>query len=320
MKQTIILDSSQLATFDECPQLWGYSYKDSISKVDAAPNDAMVMGTYGHRLLDIYYKNGGSDNMVKAIEAALKFDPDDETCLCTHLKIEHTPYDGQSYENSRLVCNKCRCGHESPKDIGFFGKPFPLSKDQRKLVQDRFTIHCYTYSQNDFKPKSKDHVEVGFSNKLYEDDNVLYILEGRIDCIGTQGGQEAILDHKFQMRRRDLYKGSIQARNYTLVTGCPLFIFNYIRLTAKIDKDTLSRQVSVFSHAEIEWWRGKLIKMFDEVALAERSSILTNRWSACSGKYGYECQYTQLCTEPNTAVKLIKTEQLYHKKEVWRPW
>lgn len=319
-KQTLVLDSSQITTYLECPTLWDYSYRQSIAKVGAAPNDAITMGTYGHRLLDIYYKAiAGGKSMSEGIEAALAFDPSIETCICGHARIEHKEthihseiYTACEYDNDNKT--DCQCTKFKPK-------PFPLTKYQRKLVKERFTIHSYTYSYGDFTPTSPEHVEVGFSHKLYEDDDKLYILEGRIDVLGGYSGvSNAIMDHKFQMRRRDLYKKSIQFRNYSLVTGATLLIINYIRLTKEITKDTYNRVVANFSALEQEWWRGELIKVYDKIAAETASGTLEKRWNSCSGKFGYKCQYTGLCEEIIPEVVKVKKETLFQPKEVWRPW
>lgn len=307
-KQTLVMDSSQLTTYLECPTLWGYSYGDNISKIDAPPSDAISMGTYIHKLFEIYYKGIAKGfGMSACIEQALNFNPDLETCECGVSKEDHEIYD------FTLECPDDKC-------LEFKGKPFPLDVTQRKLVKDRFTVHCYTYSKNDFVPLSPEHVEVGFSHKLYEDNEKLYVLEGRIDMLGTFSGVTgAIMDHKSQMRKRDLYKKAIQFRNYSLVTGASLLIINYVRLTKEITKDTYNRVVANFSPLEQEWWRGELIKLYDKI-LRERASPLEQRWDSCSGKFGYECQFTPLCEEFNSGVRKVKKQMLYHPKAVWKPW
>lgn len=311
-KQTLVMDSSQLATYLECPTLWGYGYKDSISRIDAPPSDPISMGTYIHKLLEIYYKGiAHGYGMSACIEQALNFNPDLETCTCGHARENHFILP----ELDPLNCNESSCSCTM-----FIPKAFPLDITQRKLVKDRFTVHCYTYSKGDFLPLSPDHVEVGFSHKLYEDDEKLYVLEGRIDVLGTFSGVTgAIMDHKAQLRKRDLYKKAMQFRNYSLVTGASLLIINYVRLTKEVTKDTYSRVVANFSPLEQEWWRGELIKLYDKI-LRERQQPLEQRWDSCSGKFGYECQFTPLCEEFNSGVREVKKQMLYHPKAVWRPW
>src|SRR5690348_15830065 len=81
-------------------------------------------------------------------------------------------------------------------------------------VKTRFREYCYTYINNDVIPASPEHVEVGFSEVVYESASRLYLLEGRIDIMGTLQGLNTIVDLKFQGRTRELYKKSIQFRNY----------------------------------------------------------------------------------------------------------
>ena len=221
---------------------------------------------------------------------------------------------------------------------------FPLSAADRQFVRDR--VLDYTFAEGiaipELIPKSPDHVEVGFSHKLYEDDQRLYIIEGRIDLLGQIAGNcpDGWADHKFQSRERDLYLKSIQFRNYAMVTGLSLGVVNYIRFAKKVEKDkTFKRSIISFSRLEMEAWRENLIRIYHRIENAlnpslfaenaedgkdwqwyDSTDILRNR-SACSGKFGYPCDYTLLC-ENFFNLELIKINESseFVQKPEWRPW
>jgi hypothetical protein len=325
-KTILILDSSQIDAFLTCPSLWDYEYRKRLIKAERTGNTPMDMGTYGHKLLEIYYKEQakGQDS-TKALGAAFAYDLDKNTCHCGH-GIEHhrqvqisviDPLTPQACASIGCTCTM------------FSAVPFPLDVTDRSAVRDR--VLMYTMVEGNGLPalraKSPDHVEVGFSHKLYEDDNRLYILEGRIDLIGQIANNclDGWVDHKFQVRERDLYLKSIQFRNYALVTQKDIGVVNYIRFAKKIEKDkTFKRAIISFSRMELEFWRDQLINIFGQVEKyinGEYLSSDSHRWSACSGKYGYSCDFTDLCENYMLpSLVQVNMDTKYKVRPEWRPW
>lgn len=312
-KLTLVLDSSQIAHFLECPTLWKYSDKEQLTTAIAEPKEALLKGTFGHRLMDIYYKSKASGlTQTQAMEKAYAFNPDNETCECGHPLHDHeTDYP----ESPTAICKCLKCNCTEPQ-----AKPFSLDKACRQEVRQRFVEYCYTYINNDIIPKSPEHVEVGFSEPILETADKLYVLEGRIDIIGSLQGLETVVDHKFQIRPHALYKKSIQFRNYAMITKKNMLIINYIRLTKGVSKDTLVREIASFTPVEHTVWKQRLIRVFDSIAEAIQSDTYEQRWDSCAGKYGYPCQFSPLCEQWDSKLIQIKKQQSYVKKEEWRPW
>lgn len=322
-KIVLTLDSSQIDTFLTCPTLWHYSYQRNLESISSNPNVPMDMGTYGHKLLEIIYKERAKGNGSTAIDTAFAYNIDKETCHCSHGYHKHTAILGLRLGS----CKSTGCNCES-----FQGIEFPLSAPDRQFVRDRVLEYTFVEGSGipELIPHSPDHVEVGFSYKLYEDDSRLYILEGRIDLLGqiAPNVTEGWADHKFQMRERDLYLKSIQFRNYSLATGFSLGVVNYIRFAKKVEKDkTFKRAVISFSRLEIESWKANLIEIYHKIEEANKENDWYNpldRWrnrAACAGKFGYPCQFTKLC-ENFMLPELIKINETneYHKKPEWKPW
>lgn len=304
MKQTLILDSTQIDTFLECPTLHDLGYRQSLTLNDTSDKDAISMGTLGHKWLEIYYYNRASgSNLSESVSRANRIDPD---------KMDNDPLDDHK---------------------------FPLSGDKREQVLQRCQEYWMTYSQDDYIPDYKcvydvhiDHrglpidtvkkiplIEQGFSHKLYEDNNYLFILEGRIDFIGTHNYNQFFMDHKFQLRERKLYTKSIQFKNYAMVTGLNLGIINYIRLHKEPSAKTFIREPISFNSIELKRWRSELIEIYIEMAKQLKDGKFRRNWNACSGKFGYPCQFTPICEESKEIGELIKIQN-YKKKKEWRPW
>src|SRR5579864_9181685 len=77
MNRTIlVLDSTQISTFLECPAKWQFSHKEHLT-LSAEVREDFAMGTYGHKLLEIFYseKKAGK-SLDAAARSALEFDFD----------------------------------------------------------------------------------------------------------------------------------------------------------------------------------------------------------------------------------------------------
>lgn len=319
-KTVLILDSSQIDTFLTCPTQWYYQYVRKLQPVAARENVPMSMGTYGHKLLEIIYKAKAAGHR-NPIEEAFAYDIDKETCRCSHGREKHS----QDFMKSACLSMGCPCTE-------FIPTPFPLSAADREFTRQRVLEYTFVEGSGipELIPKSSDHVEVGFSHKLYEDDTRLYILEGRIDLLGQIANNcpDGWADHKFQARERDLYLKSIQFRNYSLVTNLSIGVVNYIRFARKIEKGkTFKRDVISFSRSEMEAWQRNLIDIYAKVEAA----VKCDSWydsrdalrvrAACAGKFGYPCDYCNLCEEfYNPGLIKINEQQNYKQREEWRPW
>ena len=318
-KFTLVQDSSQISSFLECPQKWMNYY---IKRLEPAgfhiEDEAMNAGTYGHKLLDIYYrlKHRGV-GLNDALEACFAYNPDEDVCECGCSKEFHCTVAALDIEE----CKRCK------KCIKFRPHPFPLASLTRGNVRRRFREYVFQYQQNDITPLSEQHVEVGFSENIYEDDENLFVLEGRIDLIGQLQGLDCFMDHKFQTKTHWLYLKSVQFKNYALITKLPMGIANYVRLQSKIQPDSLSRDIVTFNTVELAAWHKRLIQIFFRMKKALQTQPERN-WNACSGgRLTYEkdkpqyCWYTGLCEEPDSKIVEAREKQLFKIKEnVWRPW
>lgn len=284
-KFTLILDSTQITQFLSCPEEWNLAHNENLES-NAVNRKFIDGGSYGHKMLEVYYKGKLSGlTRDQAIENAY------EIKVPEYLQVD-------------------------PEDI--------------PIIKEKFLLYVAKFEFNDFQPSGSESVEVGFSFKVFENESSLYILEGKIDAHsngiirGSYNGMPAFMDHKFQYRARALYPKRIQFRNYALATDSRMAIINYIRLTKKTDQTTFERKLIPFSKVELDLWHKRLIQIYQSVEISMRMAAggapYEHRWNSCEGKFGYPCQFTEICecTDQLTlnAVKATK----YHQIPVWKPW
>lgn len=331
-KTILILDSTQISDFLECPTLWYYKHVKRLGPIVQSPNVPLNEGSYGHKLLEIIYKERAKGNGKNAIDLAFAYDIDKMTCRCGHGQEHHITVQDYSEEKERLetftscISSGCKC-------LNFHGIEFPLTRPEREFVKQRVLEYSFVEGTSipELIPTSPDHVEVGFSEKIYEDSERLYVLEGRIDLLGQIANNctEGWADHKFQSRERDLYLKSIQFRNYSMVTKLGLGVVNYIRFAKKIEKDkTFKRSVISFSKIEMDLWKDQLLMIYYNIEdalrlfqLSETTPDQLRNWGACSGKFGYHCDYTKLCENfYNPELIKIQEQQEFKERPEWKPW
>lgn len=302
-KQILVLDSSQISTFLECAEKWNLVNIECLTRSNTV-DDAMVAGTLMHKYLEIYYTALGMGlSKELASREALAFNPDakDET-------------DKHQY---------------------------PLGKEIRQQIVNRFIEYTMVY-QSDYEvglgqrniiriaenglpfdtTEKLPLVEQGFSYELLNTSEYLFVLEGRIDFIGNISGNPIWMDHKLQFRKRQLYKKRIQFRNYSLALGYNLGIINYIRMAKEGSKDTFVREPISFSTRENQIWREELIDIYVRILRdkAEDNWIHRANRDSCDGKYGYKCQFTDVCEEYNSETREDVKARDFVKRVRWTPW
>ncbi len=303
MKQIIILDSTQISTYCTCPESWRLLNVENITAASKT-DDPKAAGSYGHKLLEIYYNNIHNIKANEAAALALKFDYNSE---------DKEKSDGNRFPLSDEKINLVRNRFETYWQINFSKDFIPLFKNKYKIIigDDGFPIDT---------TEQVPLVEQGFSYKLYEDRDYLFILEGKIDLLCSYASYERIwVDHKFQFRSRNLYEKRIQFRNYCLATDLSIGVINYIGLQKEVNKNTFSRQLISMPKNELDWWKIRLIDIYKRVAQSLKTNVFEKNFESCEGKYS-QCMFTQICEEPTPVVREAIKKQYYHPKEVWKPW
>ena len=150
-KYTLVLDSSQISNFLECPEQWHNKYvKRLIPTFYEIDRSAMNAGTYGHNSHIYYRMRSKLLPLNEAMQAAFAYEPDSDTCECGCEAIYH-----KAIEALKIVeCQKCKhC-------LKFRPHPFDLSPDARSTVRARLRDYFAKYQNSDFQATSENHVEV----------------------------------------------------------------------------------------------------------------------------------------------------------------
>lgn len=306
-KQTLVADSSQISTWLECPEKHRLEQHELLVRINEKnpadsnrPNDAIAAGSLGHKYLEIYYRNIGL-GLESPASQTLAFDPDAADTEDNH--------------------------------------EFPLDTNLRLTVRQRFKDYVMFWSNRDFHPCSRRQhaivvvngqlkdgwqsiplVEQGFSYPLLDTPEYLFVLEGRIDLISSVQNETVWVDHKFQLRERELYNKSLQFRNYALATNLDIGLINYIRLHKVLTDKTFVRQPISFSALERRLWKEELVEIF--IAQARRVVAARRELNrqACPGKFGYKCEFTPLCEQWNLETYEAVKRQQFTKRKEWKPW
>lgn len=300
-KLVIELDSSQIKTYLMCPQLYNLAYRKHLRKTWITPQfkkDYSGQGTYVHKLLDCYYN-------LRALNPSKN-------------SLEHATAALSLFQSLQ------------------FRDKLGLPKEFETLVNVRFMQYCIKNSVADYNPIVRNGVpatEVKFSVKIYEDENVVFILIGRIDLLCTvksHSGYElnAFVDHKTQERKSDLYEWKPQFLCYALATGFNYGGFNYFGLQKEYDeKVTLRRDFNYIPDFKIQSWKKYIIEnVYWPIAamlgsLGHSEDVWEQRLVTCAGPDEKRpCDFIEVCNAETDELKASITRQFYEVVPAWSPW
>lgn len=297
----IILDASQLTTFETCPMKWYLDHVRNLTSIHSNP--ALSTGSWFHEVLKFYYSLGKEAPPVSNhIRAALAYAQD--------LAIG-----SQSHKWKRV------------------------QKDP-KFHLERLKSYFITNMNRDDSWEILA-VEKGFSYLLYEDATRRYILEGMIDLITVEPRSGlTVTDHKTQSRYDELYPFNHQVTNYLNFTKAEYFRYNYIGQQETQNQNTFHTQLFKLPINEgdkqhyLDQWKVDIIRTFREMESyltvghfqIESVNLLSlnfpRRRVACdSSKYGL-CQFHRICEIPDSShwQKVVIESGYKQKEDVWKAW
>ena len=280
---SLALDSTQMALFLECPQKWYLTWIQQLHK-DNNYTKPLDKGSLMHYLLEHYHKSYFySKNFVEAQKYALDL--------------------------SRKW---------------FKNETHTLTKEDYTLVTTRFTQYLFYWFSNELQTMAvngEPAVEMGFSLPLVDNPDFHFVLEGKIDRFAqTKNGLEMFVDYKTQGQYKIINKRRIQFKNYSLACGKSRGMIDIIGLQADLKEGYLRRDLTYFSPPELQRWKSEVIKIFYQVANCVLNNIYPHNWESCDGKYGYLCNFSELCecVDPQIYENIKHTK--YHIAKEWTPW
>lgn len=279
-KKILTLNSTNIATFLECPRKYKYSAEQSLVTKNFR-SEAMDKGELMHHLICRWFEL----RMAR-----------DKNPLVTIT------------EEMRLLN----------------GRFNSLEKEDLEFLRQRFFAYTMFWSDDQAKPlvlNGKVAVEVGFTVKIFEDSDFIFLLEGRLDRVAEQQGITFLLDHKTFSRKYDYSHRRPQFLNYVLGAQLSGLLINkicidYIGLTQTINKETFRRDMFSYPQGTIQEWKQFLIdRVYFPIA---RGDFYKNR-GACAGAW-YPCYFIELCDCPSKRAEEELIQLKYEKREQHRSW
>lgn len=182
------------------------------------------------------------------------------------------------------------------------------------ILHSRFMQYHKHYRNETWIPIA---MEQGFSKTLYEDDEVLFIYEGRPDFIvhSKELNSLIVVDHKSQSRVSKLNFYNNQNLGYCWAVGTTAFSYNIFGVQEVGDPELwFQRPGIIFDSEMILKWKFHTVQWFYRIL---EDSSFNPSWQ-CDGKYGI-CRFQGLCrlTHDISVEAKIKQEFKQRKHKAW---
>lgn len=188
-----------------------------------------------------------------------------------------------------------------------------FSFQDTKQLTAALIVYLDSYDFLKFRPMA---IEAGFSKIIHEDNENIFILEGRLDLVTTQNSEILVGDTKTQAYKYDIYEFNNQVFAYLWALGANKFFYNYITLTLKPE---VRREVMYFSNEQIEAWRIETVKWYKRVKESLQTKEFPQSRNSCTDKFGL-CEFARICEFPNDNMKqwIIKSE--FKQRKQYKAW
>lgn len=161
-------------------------------------------------------------------------------------------------------------------------------------------------------------VERGFSKVLYEDEQNLFVYEGRPDlvCLDNRGSKTLVVsDLKTQAQQYSYYQCNNQAFGYLWNFSGANFVYNYIKFT---NTPEFRREVFQYSQTQLEAWVSDTTEWFFRVKHSLQSNHFLKSLN-CQSRWGL-CDFHHICEQPRDDMKLAVIRSRYKTRKLYRSW
>ncbi len=290
MKRTLSVDSTILSTVQSCARKALYNFVMHVQPNEKA--QALEKGSLMHAMLEIYYGLlGNCGNREKS------------DVWQPILAEGMTPPDTRNKDD--IIRYAVTCGH-------FLAGKTDLPFEEAEEAIYQFTEYAQYFYNDEWKPLAVE--EVG-SRILYEDENVRFIYNFKIDLIAQKGNLIAPFDHKTGNRRQNPTSLSNQFIGYSFGIDSQHVIVNKIGFQKTLKpNERFNRYILTIDKDRVEEWVDNSIYW----CFVLLNYIDTNTWpmnlTSCDKYSG--CIYSTLC-ESNPQSRNWKIERDY---TIGKPW
>ena len=279
-RTVLVLDSTQISSFLECPAAWQFRHKEHLT-LSAEVREDFAMGTYGHKLLEIFYrqkKNGcGIDECVRKAQE-FNFD-----------ELAPFPLAEKTRESVRQRFNE-------------YWMVYSRNDIEPKIVEEGFS----------FELLSNAHCLYVLEGRI--DILGLFDMQKCFMDHKWQGRRHELYSKAIQFRNYALATGCrLGIINYIRLakeTTDKTFARKVITFTAYELEQWRKELISIYDR----------IAYSISCANAFNGGRLEQNFGACSGRYGYPCSFTPICEEHNLDVKENIKKSLFKIEKEWKPW
>lgn len=292
----LVADSQALQAAQVCPKSYYLAYAQHLRRirvqrrVDGEPI-AVNTGTLVHKIMN-------NVNRLKIAASKKRFE-----------KFAIT--------NTTLL----ECGYRAirrSKDLTHEEQLFHITKFTQFFAWDIAAGACY-------KPLG---TEVGFAKIIYQDSDIIYIYEGRMDLVmraELDGGSNVFntwVDFKSTARDSAMYANRNQFLGYSYAMDTNMgFVLSYGLQKEK--KDPFRYKPVYHPQSLIEQWKADTIQTFHFIASRAPlgiSAFPRNRAACDGGQYGW-CQFVTLCDNAYAPQEVQNgLVKIFYKKKVWSAW
>jgi hypothetical protein len=151
-------------------------------------------------------------------------------------------------------------------------------------------------------------VEKMFSAVIYEDDDLIVVMEGRIDLVAKAGEETIVIDHKSEGRKSKRSMLDNQFICYPFILGLDKVCQNVIGLQTSYSADKRFERIlhPYTDNIKQEWYESTIYKA-KEIADCSETEFFPRSYSSCN-KWG-GCPYKSICeTTPDNRAWVIERD------------
>jgi len=288
----LALDSQQVSNFSACPAK--YFQVNVLDLVHRVPVRAYEIGSLIHEILRRI--NRAKLNHRKGFRFGPSYTFDFKT-------------DTKLLEIGFRALKRSRTPKLSPEDLAFHTSQFVSFYAWRKQ-QERF-----------LKPIGS---EVGFSKIIYEDKDVVFVYEGKIDEIVRiePDGRLGWVDYKSQSREYQIYRNRNQFLGYSWALETNVGFICYYGLQ-KVKENPFKYVTLSHTNSLLAQWKCDTIRIFRQIVnlLPFGQEAFERRRNSCDSSNFGLCQFVRLCDNITAPVPVqIGLKRMWYKEEKWIPW
>jgi len=205
----------------------------------------------------------------------------------------------------------------------FISRTKGFTQEERLFHTTKFT-QFMAWNQRYWEFYRPIGVEVGFSKVLYEDADVVFVYEGKIDQVAHVIPADFVtwIDYKSQSREYNLYANRNQLLGYSWALNTDVGYLLYYGLQ-KEKLEAFRYQTIYHPKPLIEQWKRETIEVYRQILTTipfGASAFRRNRAVCDSGQFG-NCEFIKICDNAWAPLAVqASIRRTFYKPNEWSTW